>query len=224
MKASAVGLLALFAFQNTSTFLPSPASGGGLPAGMIGMVISGSCPTGYSQVAALDGKSPLGTVVANANVGTTGGADTITPAGTNAAPTFTGSSASTSLDSAGTPAGTNTLGAVSAHAGTAVADHAAHTHTFTSSSNATTPDLLTVNTAAAGVAASGTTGNPSATLTHTVTQPSNHTFTQPTFTGTAMGTHGHTVTATGTNSAPAFTGTQFDNRSAFARVIFCQKD
>lgn len=89
--------------------------------------------------------------------------------------------------------------AISAHAGTAVADHAshthttnvtvdahashthttnvtvndhaAHTHTFTQSSNATTPDLVTANTAAAGVAASGTTGNPSATLTHTVNNP-----------------------------------------------------
>lgn len=75
-----------------------------------------------------------------------------------------------------------------------VADHTAHTHTFTQSANAATPDLLTVNTAAAGVAASGTTGNPnatlthvptnnavtsgnpSATLTHGVTQPSAHTM------------------------------------------------
>ena len=63
----------------------------------------------------------------------------------------------------------------SAHAGATVADHAAHTHTFTQSSNATTPDLLTVNTAAAGVAASGTTGNPNATQTHTVGQANAHT-------------------------------------------------
>jgi hypothetical protein len=65
--------------------------------------------------------------------------------------------------------------AISAHAGTAVADHADHTHTFTQSSNAATPDLLTVNLAAAGVAASGTTDGPSAPLTHSVTQPNAHT-------------------------------------------------
>jgi hypothetical protein len=64
--------------------------------------------------------------------------------------------------------------AISAHAGTAVADHPAHTHSFTQSSNAASPDLVSVDTTGAGVAASGTTGNPSATLTHTVTQPDAH--------------------------------------------------
>ena len=61
-----------------------------------------------------------------------------------------------------------------------------------------------------------------------------------TFTGSALGTHSHTLTPAGTNSAPGFTGTpatltgsnsvpgftgtQFDNRSSFRRVIFCSKD
>lgn len=103
----------------------------------------------------------------------TGGAKTVVSTGTVSQPTFTGTQASLT------------------HSGAAVADHAAHTHTFTQSSNATTPDLLTVNTAAAGVAASGTTGNPSATLTHAVTQPGAHTYTPqgtvsaPTFSGSA---------------------------------------
>lgn len=64
--------------------------------------------------------------------------------------------------------------AISAHSGTAVADHPAHTHDFTQSANAAAPDLLAVDTTATGVAASGTTGNPSAVLSHTVTQPSDH--------------------------------------------------
>ena len=61
--------------------------------------------------------------------------------------------------------------AISAHTGTAVANHASHTHT--SASAPATPDLFTSNTAAAGVGM--LTGNESATLTHTVTQPSAHT-------------------------------------------------
>lgn len=47
--------------------------------------------------------------------------------------------------------------------------------------------------------------------------------TAPTFTGSAMSTHGHSVTATGTINTPVFSGVQFDNRSAFTRVIFCRK-
>lgn len=150
--------------------------GGGVPSGSILLIDSGSCPAGYSEVAGVNGRMLLGTVTANGNVGSTGGSDTITPAGVNSG------------------------GAVSAHSGTAVADHAAHTHTFAQSANAATPDLVTANVAAAGVAASGTTGNPNATLTHSVTQPAAHTFTQPTF-----------------------AGAQFDNRSAFVRVIACRK-
>jgi hypothetical protein len=65
--------------------------------------------------------------------------------------------------------------AISAHAGTAVADHADHTHSFTQSSNTASPDLVAADTTATGVAASGTTGGASATLTHSVTQPNAHT-------------------------------------------------
>jgi hypothetical protein len=59
--------------------------------------------------------------------------------------------------------------AISAHAGTAVADHASHTHT--SASTTASPKLVTAN-ASTGV--SVVTGAPSATLTHSVTQPSAH--------------------------------------------------
>ena len=106
--------------------------------------------------------------------------------------------------------------AISAHSGAAVADHAAHTHSYTEVPNhvhiiasgqgshqhgmdegttdgsgtfmdrsnaaaatnavtnlATLPEMVTNNPT--GGVASGTTGNPSATLTHSVTQPSAHT-------------------------------------------------
>lgn len=45
------------------------------------------------------------------------------------------------------------------------------------------------------------------------------------FSGSALAGHTHTTTATGTNGTSAVTGTlnQFDNRSAYVRVIYCQK-
>jgi hypothetical protein len=87
----------------------------------------------------------------------------------------TGGAASVSY----TPQGSNSGAAVSAHSGTAVADHPSHTHTGASAG--TTPKLFTSNTSS-GVP--GISGGPSVTLTHTVTQPANHTVTQPTFAGT----------------------------------------
>jgi hypothetical protein len=90
--------------------------------------------------------------------------------------------------------------AVSAHSGTAVADHASHTHTYTqvpnhvhvqSVNSATTgglsgytPDTSTGTSVASGYStanptggvATATTNGPNATLTHSVTQPANHTL------------------------------------------------
>lgn len=76
------------------------AEGGGVPAGAIVLSLT-SCPTGYAEVAALDGKFLRGTVAANADVGQTGGADTITPEGTVAS-TFTGSALSGGARKGGT--------------------------------------------------------------------------------------------------------------------------
>lgn len=39
---------------------------------------------------------------------------------------------------------------------------------------------------------------------------------------TALGTHTHTLTPTGTVSAPTFTGAAFDPHPAFTKVIFCE--
>lgn len=298
----------------------------GLPSGLITLIFSGQCASGWSEVTALNGVMLRGTVAANNDVGTTGGADTITPAGTVAAPSFTGTAATLThsgtavADHSYTPAGTNSGAAVSAHAGTnvtlsshsgtAVADHPSHTHTVTSNVSAadhtinqvvnhthtvtvndpghahnqrsqtattgsasswehgaidtssTAAETLPTDTAATGITATTanpaggvasitlqhaltnnqvTSGGPSATLTHavtqpsdhtvTVTQPSDHTVTQATFAGTPA-TLPHTVTQpsahsytpAGEISAPSFSGTAFDNRPAFKRVIFCAKD
>src|SRR3990167_5567103 len=78
------------------------------PSGFIGLIDTGSCPAGYTEVAAFNGRSLLATLNANANIGTTGGADNITPAVTNSMPVFTGSTSDTTSVTAGTPGGTNT--------------------------------------------------------------------------------------------------------------------
>lgn len=127
----------------------------------------------------------------------------------------------TDFDTAEETGGAKTK-AISAHSGTAVADHAAHTHSYTEVLNHThtvsitdpghthltqryptatgTSSGFTIDTSMSGTladntlptksnttgitastanpaggVASGTTGNPSATLTHSVTQPSAHT-------------------------------------------------
>lgn len=109
-------------------------------------------------------------------IAATGGAESVTPAGSVAAPVFTGTSAiATSAVSAGTPAGT------------------INAHTTAGDSN--------------------TTGG-----TAKVTGPGTHTFT-----GSAMGTHQHTVTPTGTNSAPAFTGAPHTNLAPYLVVNFAIK-
>jgi hypothetical protein len=120
-------------------------------------------------------------------------------------------SGDTDFDTAEETGGAKTK-AISAHSGTAVADHASHTHTYTEVVNhvhASTTLYRSATTGAAttqiatsqdtsstasttfktdnpdGGVATGTTAGPSATLTHSVTQPSAHTdlnVVQPYFT------------------------------------------
>lgn len=273
------------------------------PVGVVTLVIAGSCPPGTAEIAALNGSTLFGTLAANGDVGTTGGANTITPTVaslTAAAQTFTGSSAATSAVSAGTPTGTNSSGSftegaisypvnvptiaagtftqstiswpasVPTFAGTAFSSVINHTHTVTvtyqaqGGTTASTAGTHSMTSTATGGSArsltsgdvvSATTANPSGgvssiTPTGTVAWPAGvptnasgsfsegaiswpanpptiaaGTLTQPTFTGNALGTHTHTLTATGTNAASVVTGTlnSFDNRPAFMKVIFCQK-
>lgn len=66
------------------------SSASGLPSGAIVMIASGACPAGFSEDDSLAGAYLLGTSTANADVGTTGGSSSYTPAGSVSAPTFTG--------------------------------------------------------------------------------------------------------------------------------------
>lgn len=197
------------------------STGGGVPSGLIVLTLT-SCPSGFSEVSALDGKFLQGTLAAHSDVGTTGGNATITPAGTVSQPTFTGASDTTSAVSAGTPAGTNsttTTGATSAgtpagtNGATATSGNCAATNIAagtgsTTACKATAPNLT--------VPAETFTGSALATHTHTVPAE--------TFTGSALATHTHTVTPTGTVSQPTFTGNSVDPRPPFVKVIFCSKN
>ncbi len=168
----------------------------------------------------------------------TTGAKTVASAGSVAAPTFTGALAALAhsgtavADHAAHTHSVTSNVAVSDHAShthsvtsnVSVTDHAAHTHAFVASANTATPKLTTVNTST-GQAASGTTGNPSAALTHAVTNnavtsgnPSatlSHSVTNNAVTsGNPSATLSHSVTQpndhnytpAGSVSAPAFTG------------------
>lgn len=76
----------------TTTWLDQQGYGAGIPSGVLILLVSGTCPTGFTEVSALNGQFLQGTVAANGDVGTTGGNATITPAGTVSQPTFTGNS------------------------------------------------------------------------------------------------------------------------------------
>src|SRR6266403_3232439 len=119
----------VFTWVSTQTWRP--------PSGMIVLVLSGTCPTGFTEVTALNGKMLRMTVAGNGDVGTTGGNATITPTGAVSAPTFTGSSATTSATSAGTPAGTNGTTTTGSTAITATATAAVAVTTGSGNSMAT---------------------------------------------------------------------------------------
>ena len=109
-----------------------------------------------------------------------------------------------------TPAGTNSAPAFT---GTAFSGVINHTHTTGVTWNvqggttaATTGTHVMTSTATGGSARAPTAGD---AITVSTNNPAG---------GVAS------ITPAGTVAAPTFTGTQFDNRSAFTKVIFCKKD
>ena len=194
---------------------PSGGGGGGLPAGAILLVASGSCPAGTVEDPSLAGKTLVGTTAANGDVGTTGGSDTFTPDGTVAAPTFTGTLASLTHSGANVTS-TFTGSALGTHShelpfqivsGTSIRALPSATFGVGTSRAAVGGWTATANTTSAAVAKDQaiSAGTPAGTVANTVTQPSAHSYTPQ-----------------GSNSAPTFTGVAGENRSAFTRVIFCQ--
>lgn len=261
-------------FMNGVGNWATPASEGSIPAGIICMWagLLANIPSGWNLCNGANGTPDLrdrfikGCSAAE-EPGATGGAAThthaahaYTPAGTVAAPVFTGNALGTHSHGAGTLVPSD-------HAGAAVADHGSHTHTYTQIVNHTHPvtdpghtHVVTSQTATTGAAtsyehgvldtssaeaeatettassttgisttnpaggvATGTTNGPSATLTHSVTQPSTHTMSGSSSADSAG-------TPAGTNSAPAFTGTlaslthdSVNNEPTYFKLAYIQK-
>lgn len=194
------------------------SSGGDpVPTGAILLMASGVCPATYVEEATLDGRTPIGTLTANGDLGATGGSDTLTPAGTINAQTFTGTLASLTHTGANVTS-TFTGSAMGTHAHelpwqlastTTIRQIAAATFGTGTSRAATAVSAAgTANTTSAAVALSQavSAGTPAGTVANTVTQASAHSYTPQ-----------------GTVTAASFTGASAENRSAFAKVLFCRK-
>jgi len=191
--ATAADITALFSGCSGSNYLGADGAchangGGSVPSGLITLVLSGTCSAGWSEVSALNGKTLIGTVAANGDVGATGGADSITPAGTNSAPAFTGTSSQvTSATSGGTPAGTNSAPTFTGSSTTVPAEtisgstaaEAAHTHSVTAAGTNGTVSITPL----------GTNANESA-HTHTYTDVPNHVHVENINTATTGGAAG----------------------------------
>lgn len=191
---------------------------------------STSCPIGYTEYTAADGVMSLGTLAAHANVGTTGGANNITPTGSNgtvsftptgteSAAVFTGSSATTSAVSAGTPAGTNgtvtgpaqviswpvgvpTNSAISMSGSTAA--EAAHTHSVTAAgtNGAVTGPAQVISWPAGVPAFTGTAFTSVINHVHVITVTDSHLHTENAQGGTTAATTGtHVMTSVATGGS-----------------------
>src|SRR5437762_10180261 len=64
-----------------------------IPSGIIVFVQSGSCPSGFTEVGSGNGAYVLLTTSAAGDVGTTGGSNSVTAAGSVSAPSFSGNAA-----------------------------------------------------------------------------------------------------------------------------------
>lgn len=172
-------------------------------------------------------------------LGETGGAKTVASAGSVAAPTISGSTASegshthsvTSNVAVGNHSFTQPTIAWPAGVPTA-ANESAHTHTFTDSATAATPDLFRGDATGTGVAGTGTTGAGSA-HTHTLSWPVGvptasggavdaHSVTNNAVTSGAGSSHSHGA-GTLAASAPAFTGSATSIVQPYLVVKFWQR-
>lgn len=154
--STALGIYRCTATDTWTLLEPATESTGGLPSGAIVFIDSGTCPTGYTEVAALNGRMARGTVNANGDVGGTGGSDSVTP-------TFAGTPFSSVINHTHTvtvtdPGHTHTL-PVGATDDTAAPFDRADAGTNASGANATTASGST----ATGITA--TTANPAGGVT-----------------------------------------------------------
>lgn len=185
----------------------------GVPSGSLLAIASGTCPTGFTENDSLAGLAAVGTTSAAGNVGGTGGSSSYTPAGGVSTPTFTGAVDTTSATSGGTPSGTNssgafTEGALSWPAGVPTNASGAFSEGAISwPAGVPTAASITAGTPAgtnSGAAFSVTTAEyNSGTTAYVATHMGGTTLasgttsitlsTQPTFAGSALAAHTHTI-------------------------------
>lgn len=173
----------------------------GEPAGIIVLVDTGACPAGYTEIAGLNGRTVIGTLDANANVGTTGGADSVTP-------TFSGTALATQAHGVGTY--THATPAFTGTSSTAIVNHV-HVE---NKNSATTGGLVgfAVDTSTSTSVATGySTANPTGGV---ASYTPAGTVSNPAFSGSSESLSPGT---------PAGTVSAVDTREAFQRVIFCKK-
>ncbi len=177
---------------------------GTIPAqGQIFFILSGSCPAGFSEVTALNGKTIIGTLAANGDVGTTGGSDTVTPAGTVAAPTFTGSSVTSSANSGGTPMGTVAAPTFTGTSGQSTSSDSAGTPAGTVAAPTFTGTSAQATSAVSAGTPAGTNGTAAFTPSGTIAWPVG----VPAFSGSAGTVPAQIFTGSaGTVPAQIFTG------------------
>jgi len=189
-----------------------------VPTGIIVLLASGACPATYTEVTALAGHMISVTVAANADVGTTGGADSVTPAGGVSAPTFAGDAATSSLVSGGTPTGTVSAPSFSGAAWSAPAfSWPAGAPTFSGSPGTVPAQAFTGSTGT--VPAQAFSGSPGTVPAQVVSWPAG----VPAFSGTQGTVPAETIsgsaasitagTPAGSVSAPTFTGTALATHS-----------
>lgn len=174
---------------------------------------------------AVSAGTPAGTVATGIFTGTAWTPPALAwPAGV---PTFTGSALATHTHTV-TATGTN---GASATSGNCAATNIAAGTGSTTACKATAPNLtVTAQTFTGSSATSSATsgGTPAGTIAWPTGVPTIGVFTpagtigSQTFTGSALSTHTHSVTATGSVSQPTFTGVSQENRPAFVKVIFCK--
>ncbi len=217
---------------------------GSVPSGVYVFIKAGACPSGYTEDDTLATYNIQITTTAAGNVGTSGGSNSFTPAGTVTAPTvnsltaaaqiFTGASDTTNAVSGGTPSGTNSSGSFTEGTISWPAGVPTNGATATSGNCASTA-------IAAGTGSLNACKNTAPNLTvpaETISWPAgvpnlaSGVFTQPTFAGNILATHTHTVTPTGTNgtssvtgtlNAPSFSGTPATLNTPFFKMIACAK-
>ena len=194
------GTLKVLSSLSPSTWITissgSSGENGSIPTGSILMIESGTCPTDFTEASSFNGRTLLGTVAANADIGTNGGNDSVTP-------TFTGNAFTDVINH------THTI-----NVNDPTHNHTQNAHTHTLPVGATDDTASPFDRADAGTNASGanaTTASGSTIATNIASSTG--------ITATSSNPSGGVA-----NITPTGTISQIDNRSSFRRVIFCKKD